>query len=51
MTEAERAALAGLLDRLLSEVAGRVSPEAAQPEAAGSVLQRSDTPCSTLLLR
>ena len=32
MTEAERAALAGLLDRLLSEVASRVSPEAAQPE-------------------
>ncbi len=26
LTEAERAALAGLLDRLLSEVAGRVSP-------------------------
>ncbi len=33
LTEAERAALAGLLDRLLTEVAGRVSPEAAQPES------------------
>ena len=31
LTEAERAALAGLLDRLLSEVAGRVSPGAGQP--------------------
>ncbi len=32
LTEAERAALAGLLDRLLREVAGRVSPGLPGPE-------------------